>query len=157
MHFLGACLFFLLAGAPGCSSLSTKAESIKNTVNRLHIIAQITLLHVKKLRTELPPAPQIKLSTPSIQGLTSISHDLGLLTDELQSIFTEPSQIQTDVSSLEGLVGHLARTMDCPIQAKPQGPTGDALFPHTQVYVTLTKVQLYLDSFLLHKDKLMVC
>lgn len=71
-------------------------------------------------------------STPSIEGLISISHDLGLLDNELQSPLTELlSQIQADVSSLEGRVRSLALAMDCPIQARPRGETSDNVFPVT--------------------------
>ncbi|XP_044041709.1 leptin-B-like [Siniperca chuatsi] len=158
MHILLALLYVSLVLAPGCSSLPTKGDSIRNTMHSIMNIAQITLVHIKKLRTKLPVAPQIEFSTPSIEGLTSISHDLGLLDNELQSPFTELlSQIQADVSSLEGRVRSLALTMDCPIQARPGKETSDNLFPESHLYLTLTKVQRYLDMFLLNKDKLKVC
>ncbi|XP_074553832.1 leptin-B-like [Halichoeres trimaculatus] len=156
MHLLWAFLFVSLAVAPGCSNLSTKEESIRNANEKLIHIAKITLMHIKMLQTELPGPPQIKLSTPSIQGLTSISHDLGLLANEVQSTGLL-NQIHADVSSLEGLVRYVAGLMECPLQDRPQGPTGEVLFPHTQAHATLMKVQLYLDNFILHKDKLKVC
>ncbi|AWO98111.1 Leptin b [Scophthalmus maximus] len=110
------------------------------------------------LVAQLPVAPQIEVSCPSIEGLTSISRDLGLLDNELWSPFTELlSQIQADVSSLEGRVRSLALTMDCPATARPKGETRDTSFPHSHLYLTLTKVQRYLDKLLLHKDKLKVC
>lgn len=88
----------------------------------------------------------------------SISHDLGLLDNELQSPFTELlSQIQADVSSLEGRVRLLALTLDCSLQARPIGETGNNSFPDSHLHLTLTKVQRYLDKFLLNKDKLRVC
>lgn len=104
----------------------------------------------------MPGPPQIKLSTPSIQGLTNISHELGLLANEMQSTGLL-HQIHADISSLEGMVRYFAHTMGCPLQERPQGPTGEVLFPQSQVHVTLTKVQLYLDDVLLHKEKLKVC
>ncbi|KAM6961580.1 leptin-B-like [Tautogolabrus adspersus] len=107
---------------------------------------------------QLPVATHIELRTPSIDGLTSISRDLGVLNKELQNPFTELlSQIQADVSSLEGLMRYFAQTMGCPIQARPRGHAADPLFPDSQISMTLMKVQLYLDTFLLHKDKLKVC
>lgn len=107
---------------------------------------------------QLPVGPQMEFSTPSILGLTSISHDLGLLDDELQSPFTELlSQIQADVSSLKGRVRSHAMTMDCPVQARPRAETSGNLFPDSHLYLTLTKVQRYLDKLLLNKDKLKVC
>lgn len=106
----------------------------------------------------MPAAPQIEFSTPSIEGLTTISHDLGLLDDELQSPSTELlSQIQADVSSLEGRVRSFALTMDCPIQARTKGEISNHLFPESHLYLTLMKVQRYLEKFLLNKDKLKVC
>ncbi|GLD71580.1 leptin-B-like protein [Lates japonicus] len=67
------------------------------------------------------------------------------------------SQIQADVSSLEGRVRSLALTMECPVQAKPSGGTSDNLFPESHLYLTLAKVQHYLEQLLLNKDKLKVC
>ncbi|XP_038550324.1 leptin-B-like [Micropterus salmoides] len=158
MHILLALLYVSIVAAPGCSSLPTKGDSIRNTIHSIMNIVQITLVHIKKLRTKLPVAPQIELSTPSIEGLTSISHDLGLLDNELQSPFTELlSQIQADVSSLEGRVRSLAITMECPIQARPGGHISNNSFPDSHLYQTLTKVQRYLEKFLLSKDKLKVC
>ncbi|XP_042367657.1 leptin-B-like [Plectropomus leopardus] len=158
MHIFWTLLFVCLVAAPGCSSLPTKGDSIKNTIQTITNIAQITLVHIKKLRTTLPVAPQIELSTPSIDGLTSITHNLGLLDNELQSPLTELfTQIQADVSSLEGRVRSLAITMDCPVQPKPSREASDTVFPDSQLHQTLTKVQRYLETFILHKDKLKVC
>uniref|UniRef100_UPI0037E99E40 leptin-B-like n=1 Tax=Semicossyphus pulcher TaxID=241346 RepID=UPI0037E99E40 len=158
MHILQALLCVSLVAAPGWSSPPTKGELIKRTVKTIINIAEITLEHIKKVRTKLPVAPQIEVSTPSIDGLTSITHDLALLDNELQSPFTELlSQIQADVSSLEGRVRSFAETMDCPIQAKPQGQTRDNSFPDSHHHETLMKVKLYLDNLILHKDKLKVC
>ncbi|XP_035534060.1 leptin b [Morone saxatilis] len=156
MHVTLALLYVSLVVMPGC--LPTKGESIRNTINSIVNIAQITLVHIRKLRTKLPVAPQIEVNTPSIEGLTSITHDLGLLDNELQSPFTDLlSQIQADVSSLEGRVHSLAQTMDCSIRARPEGETSDNLFPDSHLYLTLMKVQRYLEKLLLNKDKLKVC
>ncbi|XP_040886331.1 leptin a [Toxotes jaculatrix] len=158
MHILLALLYVSLVAAPGCTSLPAKGESIRNTIHNIINIAQITLVHIKKVRTKLPVPPQAEVTSYSIEGLTGISHDLGLLDNELQSPFTELlSQIQADVSSLEGRVRSLALTMDCPIHPRPSGETGDNLFPDSHLYLTLTKVQHYLEKLLLNKDKLKVC
>lgn len=107
---------------------------------------------------QLPASPQIEPNTPAIEGLTSISHDLGLLEKELQSPLTELlSQIRADVSSLEGRVRSFALTMDCPMRARPTADAGRNLFPDSHLYQTLTKVQRYMEKILLHKDKLKVC
>ncbi|XP_074481489.1 leptin b [Sebastes fasciatus] len=154
MHVFQALLYVSLAMAPGYLSLPTKGDSIRSIIS----IAQTTLVHIKKLRTKLQVAPQIEPITPSIEGLTSISHDLGLLDNELQSPLTELfSQIHADVSSMEGRVRSLAVTTDCPVQAKPRGETGNNVFPDSHLHLTLIKVQRYLEKFLLHKDKLKVC
>ncbi|XP_051248438.1 leptin b [Dicentrarchus labrax] len=156
MHVTLALLYVSLVVMPGC--LPTNGESIRNTINSIVNIAQITLVHIKKLKTKLPVAPQIEFNTPSIEGLTSITHDLRLLDNGLQSPFTDLlSQIQADVSSLEGRVHSLAQTMDCPIRARPEGETSDNLFPDSHLYLTLMKVQRYLEKLLLNKDKLKVC
>ncbi|KAM3838274.1 leptin-B-like, partial [Diretmus argenteus] len=106
----------------------------------------------------LPVAPQIEVSSPSIEGVNSISRDLGFLVNELQGRFLEQlSQIHADVSSLEGRVRSLALTMHCPVQARTGGEAGDNIFPDSQVYLSLRKVQHYLENFLLNKDKLKVC
>lgn len=47
--------------------------------------------------------------------------------------------------------------MDCSIQARTTGEIGDNLFPESRLYLTLAKVQCYLEKFLLNKDKLKVC
>lgn len=100
----------------------------------------------------------IEISTPSIEGLTSISHDLGLLDNELQNPYTELlTQIEVDVSTLEGRVRSLAQTMDCTLQARPVKQTIDNLFPESHLHMTLTKVQRYVETLLLNKDKLKVC
>lgn len=107
---------------------------------------------------QLPEAPQIEVTPPSIEGLTSIISYLGLLDNELQSPSAELlSQIQADVSSLDGRVRSLAQTVECPTQAKTRGGISDCLFPESCLYLTLTKVQRYLEKFLLNKDKLKVC
>ncbi|XP_059182281.1 leptin-B-like [Centropristis striata] len=158
MHVFLAFLYVSLAAAPGCWSLPTREESIKNTRHSIINIAQITLVHIKKLKTTLPVAQQTEPGTPPIEGLTGISRDLGLLDNELQNPFTELlSQIQADVSSLEGMVRFLAGTMDCPIQPKPRAETGDNVFPDSHHHLTVAKLQSYLEKFILHKDKLKVC
>lgn len=87
-----------------------------------------------------------------------ISHDLELLDYELQTPFTERLiQIQTDVSSLEGRVRSFAITMECPSQARPVRETSNHLFPDSHLYLTLLKVQHYLEKLLLSRDKLKVC
>ncbi|XP_054480960.1 leptin-B-like [Anoplopoma fimbria] len=158
MHIFLALLYVSLVAAPGSSSLPTNGGSIRNSIHSIINIAQITLVHIKKLQTRMPVSQQIETKTPSIQGLTSISHDLGLLDNDLRSPLTELFiQIQADVSSLEGRVRSLALTMDCPIAARPGREPSDNLFPDSQHHLTLTKAQHYLEEFLLHKDKLKVC
>ncbi|XP_018541138.1 leptin-B-like [Lates calcarifer] len=155
MHILLALLYVSLVAAPGCTSLPTKGESIRRTRHNIVNIVQISLVHIKKLQTMLPASPQIEVTSPSIEGLTSICHDLGLLENGLQ--IEVLSQIQADVSSLEGKVRSLALTMECPVQAKPSGGTIDNLFPESYLYLILAKVQDYLEQLLLNKDKLKVC
>ncbi|KAK5895694.1 hypothetical protein CgunFtcFv8_009364 [Champsocephalus gunnari] len=58
---------------------------------------------------------------------------------------------------LEGRVHSFALTMDCPIQARPRGETSNTNFPDSRLQLTLTKVQRYLEEFLLQEDKLKVC
>nr|XP_046235716.1 leptin-B-like [Scatophagus argus] len=158
MHTFLALLCVSLVVAPGCSSLPTKGDFIRDTINSIINIAQITLFHIRKLRTKLPVTPQIEFNTSSTEGLNRISHELGLLDNELESRFTgQLSQIQADVSSLEGRVRSLALTVGCPIRARPTGQTSDNSFPDSHLYLTLTKVQRYLDKLLLNKDKLKVC
>ncbi|XP_068442895.1 leptin b [Clinocottus analis] len=158
MHIFTALLCVSLVMVPGSSSLPTKEEGLRNTRTSIVHIAKITLEHINQLRTKLPVAPGIVSSPPSIEGLTNISHDLVLLDNKLQCPPTEIFiQIRADVSSLEGLVRFLASTMDCPIPARLTGQPGDNAFPDTQHHLTLTTVQQYLETFLLHKDKLKVC
>ncbi|KAM4523314.1 leptin b isoform 2-T2 [Fundulus diaphanus] len=151
-----ALLFITLMAAPECTSLPTKSDSIRNNIHNILNIAQITLVHIQKLRNKEPP--QIEVSTPPIDGLTGISLYLEHLDHELQSPFTDLlSQIQVDVSSLDKRVRSLALMMDCPIQGKPSVEPRETLFPDSQHYVTLAKVQHYLQNLPTNKDKLGVC
>ncbi|KAM4711590.1 leptin b [Anableps anableps] len=151
-----ALLFISLMAVPECTSLPTKSDSIRNNIHNIVNIAQITLVHIKKLRNKAPP--QIEVSTPPINGLTDISLYLGHLDDELQSPFTDLlSQIQADVSSLDTRVRSLALMLDCPIQNKPSVQPREPLFPDSQHYVTLAKVQHYLENLPSNKEKLKVC
>ncbi|XP_030296403.1 leptin b isoform X2 [Sparus aurata] len=156
MQILSVILFVSLVVAHSCSSLPKRDDSIRNTIRSITNIAQTTLVHIRILRAKLPVAPQIEFSAPSINGLTNISYDLALLDQELKSP-ESLNQIQADVSSLEGLVRSLAVTMNCPVNDRPTGEVSNSLFPDTHLYLTLAKVQGYLDKFLLNKDKLKVC
>lgn len=53
MHVLLALLYVFLVAAPACASLPTKGDSIRNTIHNIINIAQITLVHIKKLRTKV--------------------------------------------------------------------------------------------------------
>lgn len=55
MHIFLALVYVSLVVAPGCSSLPTKEDSIRNTINSIVNIAQITLVHIRKLRTKVCP------------------------------------------------------------------------------------------------------
>lgn len=104
----------------------------------------------------------MEVTTPSIEGLTSIITYLELLDSELQNPATEVlSQIQADVSSLNGFMLSLARIKGCPIQAKTKGQTlshsDRILFPESYLNRSLMKVQRYLEKFLHNVDKLKVC
>ncbi|MED6263069.1 hypothetical protein CHARACLAT_000517 [Characodon lateralis] len=142
--------------APECTSLPTKSDSIRNNIHNILNIAQITLVHIKKLKNKAPP--EIEVSTPPINGLTDISLYLEHLDNELQSPSTDLLiQIQADVSSLDRRVRSLALMMDCPIQDKPSVEPREPLFPDSEHYVTLAKVQHYLETLPPNKDKLKVC
>ncbi|XP_041637219.1 leptin-B-like [Cheilinus undulatus] len=157
MDILRALFFVALVAAPGCSSLPT-TESPRSVTNSLIYITQTALMHIKKLITNLPVPSLVEFSTPSITGLTSISHDLGLFINELQSPHADLIlQIHTDVSSLEGLVRYYAQTMNCTIQDRPQAHAADHPFPDSHISRTLVKLKLYLENLLLHKDKFKVC
>lgn len=54
MHIVLAFLCISLAVIPECSSLPTKGNSeIRNSINSITNLAQITLAHINKLRTEV--------------------------------------------------------------------------------------------------------
>ncbi|XP_068163435.1 leptin-B-like [Antennarius striatus] len=137
----------------------TTADSSRSTIISIINIAKITLFHITKLRTKLPTNPQVELSTPSIEGVTGICYDLGLLDNELQNsdVTEHLSQIRADISSLEGWMGSLARKMGCSIRPKPaREPVGNS-FPDSQLYLVVEKVRQYLDTLLVNRDKLTVC
>ncbi|KAK2859017.1 hypothetical protein Q5P01_003637 [Channa striata] len=158
MDILLALFCVCLLAVPESSSLSVKEDYIKKTRHTALNIAQTTMVHIKKLKTKLPASPNIDVTTPTIEGLSSIIDNLGLLENELRSPSNELlSQIQTDVSSLEGTVRSLAQTMDCSIKARTTVGPWDNLFPDSRLYLTLIKVQHYLEQMLLNKDKLKVC
>ncbi|XP_062239300.1 leptin-B-like [Platichthys flesus] len=149
------CAALMAAGSTGRSS---RRASVRNTIYDIKNMVQTTQVHIKLVRRQLSVFPLIEVSTPSIDGLASISHELGLLDIELQNPFTNlVSQVQTDVSSLEGRVRALAQILDCPVGSRPSGDTADNQFPESQLYLTLTKVQLYMEMLLLKEDKLKVC
>uniref|UniRef100_A0A667ZV99 Leptin-B-like n=1 Tax=Myripristis murdjan TaxID=586833 RepID=A0A667ZV99_9TELE len=151
--------FSVVMLVPGCTGLPPKGESMRNAVHCIVNMAQTTLVHIKKLRTKVHTLiSTLEVSSPSIEGLTSISRDLGLLDNELQSPALElVSQIQADVSSLEGRVRSLALTMDCTVPARVKSEISEDVFPDSYMYVSLMKVQHYLEKLLLNKDKLKVC
>nr|XP_019947753.1 PREDICTED: leptin-B-like [Paralichthys olivaceus] len=154
MRILLTLLCAAVVAAAGSTRRRSKRHSIRNTIYEIKNMVQTTQVHINKLSV----FPQIEVSTPSIEGLTSISLELGLLEKELQNPFTNiVSQVQTDVSSLEGRVRSLAQIMDCPVQSRPSGEAGDNQFPESQLYLTLIKVQVYMEKLLLKVDKLKVC
>lgn len=53
MHILLVLLCVCVAAAPGRTSLPTNGESMRNTIHSIISIAQITLVHIKKLRTKV--------------------------------------------------------------------------------------------------------
>ncbi|XP_037551673.1 leptin b [Nematolebias whitei] len=157
MHFPLALLYASLMMAPECTSLPTMDESIEKNIHSILNIVKMTLVHIK-LKTKWQVLSQVEVNSPTIDGLTGVSNDLGLLDEELQSLSTEVlSQIQADISCLEGRVRSLALMMDCPIRNKPGAQAREHLFPISQHYEMLAKVQHYLENLHLNKDKLMVC
>uniref|UniRef100_A0A3Q2DEH3 Leptin-B-like n=1 Tax=Cyprinodon variegatus TaxID=28743 RepID=A0A3Q2DEH3_CYPVA len=157
-----ALLVLSLIAAPECTALPIQSNSIRNNIHIIQNIIQITLVHIKKLENEvctvLNVTSRIEVSTPAINGLTGISLYLEYLDNELQSPFTDLlKQIQADVSGLDKRVRSLALIIDCPIQEKTSREPPVYLFPDSQHYVTLAKVQNYLENLLLNKDKLEVC
>ncbi|XP_028306195.1 leptin b [Gouania willdenowi] len=157
MRLFVVLLYALLFAAPDCTGLTTTAGYMRNFIHRITSIVMTTQVHIHKLSKEVVD-PETNLSPPSIQGLTSIGRDLGLLDNELRSPFTELlSQIQADVSSLEGAVHFLASTMGCNIQDKPPLQTREHPFPDGHHHQMLREVQHYMDHLLLNKDKLKVC
>ncbi|XP_035003553.1 leptin-B [Hippoglossus stenolepis] len=158
MHIPLTLLCAALMAAAGSTSRRSRRGSIRNTIYDIKNMVQTTQVHIKLVRRQLSVFPLIEVSTPSIDGLSSISHELGLLDIELQNPFTRlASQVQADVSSLEGRVRALAQILDCPVQSRPSGEAADNQFPESQLYLTLTKVQLYMEMLLLKEDKLKVC
>ncbi|XP_039892041.1 leptin-B-like [Simochromis diagramma] len=153
MRNILALLCVFLMAAHQSTSLLTKGESIRNTIHNIVNIAQITLVHIKKLKLLASP---IGVPPPSIVGLSNISHELGVLDNELQQ---HPFliQIQADVSSLEGRVRSLALSMECPLKPKPAVQMDESVFPDSHLYMTVTKVQHYLEELLLNKGKLKLC
>lgn len=53
MHIFLALLYLSLVVTPESSSLPIKEESIRNTINSIINIAQITLVHIRKLKTKV--------------------------------------------------------------------------------------------------------
>ncbi|KAL3977263.1 arginyl-tRNAhypothetical protein-protein transferase [Sarotherodon galilaeus] len=135
-NILALLCVFLMAAHQSTIRL-TEGESIKNTIHNI-----------------LPATPT-EVPTPSIDGLSSISHDLGVLDNELQHPFL--IQIRADVSSLEGRVRSFALSMECPLKPKPAVQTDESVFPDSRLYMTVAKVQHYLEKLLLNKGKLKLC
>lgn len=53
MHILLIFVYISLMVPPECSGLPTRGDSVKNTINSIISIAQITLVHITKLRTKV--------------------------------------------------------------------------------------------------------
>uniref|UniRef100_A0A672IZE3 Leptin-B-like n=1 Tax=Salarias fasciatus TaxID=181472 RepID=A0A672IZE3_SALFA len=156
MHVSIALLYISLMAAPECTSLPTTEDSIRISISSIINIAQITLVHIDKLKTTV--SAQIEVHAPSIEGLTGISRDLGHLESDLRSPFTDLlDQVVVDVSSLDGRVRSLAATMNCTTHARPTATAADGPFPHSRLYLTLVKLQHYLESLVQNKDKLKIC
>ncbi|KAM3588027.1 uncharacterized protein V6R79_019377 [Siganus canaliculatus] len=115
--------------------------------------------HKSTPQLPVPSLTELSIRTPFIEGLASISQNLGLLENELQSPFSDILiQIQADVSSLEGRVRSYAQVMNCSIPARPARESGNSKsFPDSHLYLTVMKVQHYLDKILLNRNKLKVC
>ncbi|XP_028255808.1 leptin b [Parambassis ranga] len=158
MHICLALFYICFVATPECSSLPTNKDMIRNTVNDIIHTAKTTLAHIKRLTTLLQMPPLINDTIDPIEGLTTIIHELGCLDNELQTDFTEHfTQIQVDVSSLEGRVRSLASTIGCTSPARPvRGHTTDR-FQDSYLYLTLSKVQRYLENLIRNSSKLEVC
>ncbi|XP_024138642.1 leptin-B [Oryzias melastigma] len=143
---------------PACTSPATKGNVIQIQVHNIVNLAQTTITHIRKLRTQLLMAPPIEITTPPIKGLASVSHYLKHLDNELQSPVTDLlSQIQADVSSLDGKVQSLGSLMNCPSQPRPTAEVTRFLFPDSHYYRTIAKVEHYLENLHLNREKLKVC
>uniref|UniRef100_A0A3Q3VLF3 Obesity factor n=1 Tax=Mola mola TaxID=94237 RepID=A0A3Q3VLF3_MOLML len=152
MNVLLSLLCLSLVVAPECSSLPKMGDSLRRSINSIISMAQTTLVHIKNIRTGECTV------VPPVEGLTNIILDLGRLDNELQSLLTEPpSQIQADVSSLEGRARSFAQMLGCGVPARPTKETSNNLFPDSRLQLSLMKVQCYLEKFLLNKDKLKIC
>ncbi|XP_055367900.1 leptin-B-like [Betta splendens] len=148
----------LLALLYVCSGLPTKGDSMGQNMGNIVSIAQTTLVHIKELRTQLPAAPHVDAATPPLEGLAGIIQHLGALDDELQSAPTGLlGQIQADVSSLHGRLRSLAQSRGCAVWDGAAGAPGDGRFPESRLYLTLAKVQRYLDEVLHNMNKVKVC
>lgn len=155
MYFI---LYIFLLVAPDHSSQSLIEDPSINSRDPIIAIAQTTLYHIKQVQAELAMTSQRNVSSPSLKGLNSIIHALGLLENELQTLPTAHlSQIRMDVSSLEGRVRSRALTLNCPIQGKPTAKTRAHLFPDSSLHHTLTRVENYLEKLINTNNKLKVC
>ncbi|XP_076015093.1 leptin b [Genypterus blacodes] len=159
MHHTPA-LFLLLASAgilaPGCAM---KENSTRKAIQSIINIARIALVHIRTLKANLLSPAHTDVSSPCVEGVGSLSRDLGLLGNELLLLpFSDLlAQIQADVSSLEGRVRALALPMGCSLPVRPRVEAPDHTFPHSHLHLTLAKVQNYLEKIPPNKDKLKVC
>uniref|UniRef100_A0A8C7ZDG6 Leptin n=1 Tax=Oryzias sinensis TaxID=183150 RepID=A0A8C7ZDG6_9TELE len=143
---------------PACTTPATKRNVIQIQVHNIVNLAQTTVAHIRKLRMQLLMAPPIEITTPPIKGLANFSHYLKHLDNELRSPDTDLlSQIQADVSSLDGKVQSLGLMMNCPFQPRPTAEVSRFLFPEIHHYRTIAKVENYLENLHLNREKLKVC
>ncbi|KAG7256028.1 hypothetical protein CRUP_024645 [Coryphaenoides rupestris] len=123
---------------PTCfPALPTNTDTRTNTIHNIVNIARTTLL---------PAALQIDVGSPSIGGLRTSPAPLGAgaassRTPGLGAL----GQIHADVSSLGGSAGQ-----------PPGDRAGVQRLPESHYYVSLRKVQVYLDNLLLHRDNLFI-
>lgn len=94
-------------------------------------------------------------STPSVEGLTSTCHYLGLLEEKLH-VEDRFNQIKMEIQDIQGRVCNYASTMNCPIQPRPSATMATVTYRITAAFRTLDKVESYLKK-ILSSDRLTVC
>ncbi|KAG7454307.1 hypothetical protein MATL_G00258240 [Megalops atlanticus] len=161
----------LLLLLPACAGRPLSVDAVKNNVK---LLAQTTIIRIKKLTDEfrispnmvfsgLELIPDITLDRP-IEGLTSIAENLNTFQVILLNLPIDgTAQIHADIVSLQGIVHSLAASFNCPLQKPGANSRLDTFLKANSTFhvtignVALERLQRFLSKLVKNLDQLKNC